>query len=431
MLPLKSVLYLFLLVGVCFGSIFYSPVLGILGYLFTYNVNPAGQWWGQPISRLGFRYSELLVIATAVGMVIHVSKLKYGKLFTFQEVLLIVFLGLIWLSIPLGLGFDAADSNAMKMTKIVVILLMASHVITTMRSFEAMVWVLILSALLLGYSTFTAPDYMFRGARFQAGVGGSDFKEGNFLGAHFAMLLPFMGIVFLKDGWKAKALCLVTGVLAVNAIILCRSRGVFLATAIGCCAAIVCAPREYRNRIMAGIAVGLLGGVLLTDPGFWTRMDTISIEQEQMDASSYGRVMLWKAALEITADHPFGIGEGNYKRIVGHYLPEREGKDTHNTYLRCLSELGIQGLMVYLLLAANAVKIIYRIQRRVSESGVNTNFHWYVYGLKISLVIFLAAGMTITQTYIEELYWVLFFPVFLERALDNEIEERSILEQSV
>ena len=129
---------------------------------------------------------------------------------------------MILLSIPLGQGYNPADSNAMKMAKIVLVLLMASHIITTLPRFEAMVWVLIISGFLLGYETFTAPDSMFRGARFQSGVGGSDFKEGNFLGVHFAMLLPFMGIVFLKGNWKARAVCLVSGVMAVNAIILCR-----------------------------------------------------------------------------------------------------------------------------------------------------------------------------------------------------------------
>jgi hypothetical protein len=89
------------------GSIIYTPVVGILGYLLTYNINPAGHWWGLPLVGWGIRYSLFLAIATGLGIVFHRSKLTFDKLFKSQEILLIIFLGLIWLSIPLGIGFNS------------------------------------------------------------------------------------------------------------------------------------------------------------------------------------------------------------------------------------------------------------------------------------------------------------------------------------
>jgi hypothetical protein len=90
------------------------------------------------------------------------------------------------------------------MTKVTIVLLMASYVITNLGRYEMMIWTLIIAGLYLGYEAFSAPDWMFRGGRLDVGVGGSDFSEGNFLGAHFAMLLPLIGVMFLKGGWKSK-----------------------------------------------------------------------------------------------------------------------------------------------------------------------------------------------------------------------------------
>jgi O-antigen ligase len=122
----------------------------------------------------------------------------------------------------------------------------------------------------------------------------------------------------------------------------------------------------------------------------------------------------------MASDYPWGIGQDNFIRYVGRYDPAIPGKDTHNTYLRCLAELGIQGLGIYLLMIVNAFRILKRLKNKISGLAKETDYKWHIYALSVSLVIFLASGMFITHTYIEELYWLLMFPVVLERAVENE-----------
>ena len=148
-MALKTILYFILLLFGIAGSVTYHPLIGILGYLVTYNINPASQWWGVVLLSWGIRYSFFLAVATGLGIIFHGSKLKFNKLLEGQEILLIVFLGIIWLSIPLGFGFNQAESNAVKMLKIVIILLMASHIITELKYYEIMIWILIISGLYL------------------------------------------------------------------------------------------------------------------------------------------------------------------------------------------------------------------------------------------------------------------------------------------
>lgn len=424
MLAIKTLIYLLLLFSGIVGSIVYHPFLGIMGYILTYNINPAGHWWGSPLVEWGVRYSLLFAGATALGIILHWSKLKFKRLFESQEILLVIFLAVVWLSIPLGLGFNIEGSNAVKMAKVVIILLMASHVITTLRQYEAMIWTLIIAGLYLGFETYAAPNWMFRGGRLDVGVGGSDFREGNFLGAHFAMLLPFLGVIFIKGGWKSKGLCLVSGVFVTNSIILCRSRGIFLAILVGVISAIIFSIPRQRTKILVGVGVAMVGAIFLTDPGFWMRMEQIDTDTIQTERSARGRLLAWEASLSMASDYPLGVGEGNFKACVGQYVPELTGRDTHNTFLRCLTELGVQGAFVLLLLIGNAFWILFRLKKQIQGLPQEADFIWHIYALRITLIIYLVSGIFITHTYIEEFYWLLIFPLFLKRSVEGEIENK-------
>jgi len=425
MLPLKTILYLILLSSCIIGSIVYTPLIGVLGYLGSYNINPVGHWWGGPLVDWGIRYSLFLAIATAIGLILHRPRPRLRDLFEFQILLLVGFLGLVWLSVLLGFGFNPEESNAVKMTKVTIILLMASYVIINLRRYEMMIWTLIIAGLYLGYEAFSAPDWMFQGGRLNVGVGGSDFGEGNVLGAHFAMLLPFLGAMFLRGGWKTKVICLLPGVFVTNSIILCRSRAIFLAILVGIISAIVFSIRRQRLKIVFGVGVAVVGAIFLTDPGFWKRMEGIDTNTAQIDASARGRLLAWEAALSMASDYPLGVGEGNFKKYIGQYSPEMMGRDTHNTFLRCLAELGVQGAFVLLLLIGNAFWILFRLKKKIRDLPQKEDLLWHIYALKIALIIYLVSGIFITHTYIEEFYWLLMFPVFLKRCAEDKIRQEA------
>jgi len=306
---------------------------------------------------------------------------------------------------------------------------MPPRIVTDLKSYEITLWTLVIVGLYLGVEAYRTPTTYF--GRIHTGVGGSDFAEGNFLAPHFAMLLPFIGILFLKGGWKTKVICLVAGVFVMNGIILCRSRGIFVAMGASMIPVIIFAPSGLRRKILFGVIIAAIGSSFLVDPGFWhpgfwQRMQTINpdiSEIEIQDRSAAGRILAWKAALSMASDYPEGIGQGNFKPYVGNYNHDIPGKDTHNTFLRCLAELGVQGLVIYLLLIINAFRILKRVKNKVKGLSSQTDYKWHTYALSIALVIFIASGMFVTHTYIEELYWLLMFPVLLERAADNELAD--------
>jgi len=218
---------------------------------------------------------------------------------------------------------------------------------------------------------------------------------------------------------------LVSAALVINGIVLTRSRGAFLACLVGgafAAATALVSLRRYRTRVLLLLAAGCLGALMLVDPGFWRRMATLRQNPEETDPSARGRVLAWRAAVRMALDHPLGIGEGNFFQYVGRYDERIPGKDTHNTFFRCLAELGFPGAFLYLMLVVGAFRTLRWCWRASRASPRILEWRVHVWALATSLVTFLTAGLFITHTYIEELYWLLMFPVCLRRGLENELE---------
>jgi O-antigen ligase len=410
---------------VCLVGAVFLPILGILGYIAVYCIGAEGHWWYQPLSHFGLRSAFLLGLMSAVGAAIHFRKLRYGTTFvTTHEKLLLLFLAVVWVSTlmspPTILAYTLVDHPSVKMLKIVVFILLLSHVVTTIKDMDRLMWVLILTALYLGVQAFTTSPVDFIMGRLET-VGGVDFAESNFLAAYLAAMLPLIGLQFIRSRWVGRAVCLVSGAFAANAIILTRSRGAMVGVAVGMLAALLLAPRRYRLAIFAGTIVAAGAGYALTDPGFINRAQTITTDESQMDASGQGRVDMWRTSLRMLADHPLGVGAGNWPQTVGQYDPARAGRDAHDTYVRCYTELGLPGMAVFLAIIINAFLILRRIIKEAALLPAASQSHvvHLAYGLAVSLVIILACGITVSATYLEALWWLLALPVCMERAVAN------------
>jgi len=143
-MPLTGLIFagLFLL---CAGGALVLPCLGVYGYIADYCIGPASQWWEAPFSGLGIRYSLTLALTTAIGMLLQRDKLRFGDSFLqWQETLMLVFLGIVWLSIFMGVEtvgyYTTVDHPSVKFTKIVVFALMMTHIITDKRKLDGFLY---------------------------------------------------------------------------------------------------------------------------------------------------------------------------------------------------------------------------------------------------------------------------------------------------
>ena len=430
-MPLKGILFVGLFL-MCSAGALVMPCLGVYGYIADYCIGPAREWWAAPFSGLGIRYSLTIALTTAIGMLLQRDKLRFGESFLQrQEVLILVFLGIVWLSALMGeetVGYYTRfDHPSIKFTKIVVFVLMMTHIITDKRKLDGLLWVFVISSLILGLQAWDIPQWAFKGGRLE-GIGGPDFAEANFLAAFMAAMLPIIGIRLLRSKWLGKAVCVVSAVFTTNAIVLCRSRGAMVGIVAGVITACLFAPKKHRKKIAVGLLLGIMGGIYVSDPQFLTRIATITSSTEERDESAASRLRIWQAGAEMISNHPLGIGIGNWYQTIGRYIPEYESMDSHNTYLKCAAELGVQGVLVYVLFIFTAFLQLRRV-RKISATlpqSVGNDLVLCSFGLTVSLSIILTCGLTITMIYTEIIWILLMLPVCLGRALDNAMSDHEL-----
>ncbi|HUT57298.1 MAG TPA: O-antigen ligase family protein [Phycisphaerae bacterium] len=423
-MPAKTVLFLLGFAACAVGALF-MPSLGVLGYVGHYCIGPERQWWSAPIAYWGIRYSYVLAVVTAVGIFLNRRKLRYGdSILHRQELAILLFLGIVWactlFSEPTTGAYTEVDHPSVKMTKVVIWTLMLTHLFTTLKDLNRLMWVLVVGCLILGYQAYTAPAFQFTRGRLQS-VGGADFNEANFLAAFLASMLPLVGVQFLQARWSGKMLCLASGVLSVNAIVLTRSRGALVALGLGAVAALVLSPRRWRGVIILGLIVAMVGAYSLTDPAYFERASTISANEQELDRSSQSRIGIWRASVRMLRDHPFGVGTGNFFQAIGRYDPQFEGRDAHNTFVRCYGELGIPGLAVFAAIVGNALYMLIRTVKRAMAMAPELQGQavYTSYAVAVSLVILVGCSLTMSLIYVEVLWWLLALPVCLVRIQDN------------
>lgn len=431
-MPLKTILFVALFGAACVGS-FFSPIWGVLGYVGHYCVGPERQWWHAPISFLGIRYSFILAALTALGIALNWQEMRFGRsLLHKHELLLLGFLGAVWLAALLGQQTvgrytSAVDHPSVKFTKVMVFTLMLTHVVTTRRNLDKLLWTLVLGSMILGMQAWSKPYRAFQGGRLE-GVGGPDFSEANFFGAFMVTVLWIIGVQFLRANWQGKLLCFLAGGFTANAVVLTRSRSAMVGLVAGGLMAILSAPKRVRALVLIGILIAGSGFLYLTDEQFLHRVNTIVAPHNERDSSAQSRIELAKAGLKMWLDHPLGVGPGNFYQNIGSYIPEYAGKDAHNTYIRCLTETGILGFTIFCLILGTAFWLTYQTTSHAHVLPAHEEYDIRVlaFGTRCALASTLACCLTISLTYVEFIWWFLMLPVCLDRVVNNMIEQREV-----
>jgi hypothetical protein len=418
------------LMGVLSVAAFFYPFAGIAAYLIHYHVYPEQAWWGASLAQAGVRFSLGITLCLAVGACFNWSKLPYRRLLTRQELLYFGFLA--WLLInrqfhgALTEADGASGDPVEKMLKMSVFLFILTHVVVTDKLFNQLSRVLVLCALYVGYEAYTAPPSAFLGGRLNGYVGGADFTNSNALAAHFLVLCAVIGIYLLRsESWKERLLGLVAGGFAANTIVMTRSRGGFLAAIVGVIAALWLAPKGKRRWVWALLFCGLAGLAVLVDTKYLLRMGTIDLDTHQHEVSAQSRLEIWQATVRMIGANPLGVGPGNFTPRIGEYTEQWGNKDAHNTYLRCLAELGWPGFVLFCLLIVNALCTQFRIIRTTFGEPHLETCHWHAYAFFTATVAYLVASMFGSYIYLETLWLLLLIPAALERAVENAQESHA------
>lgn len=216
--------------------------------------------------------------------------------------------------------------------------------------------------------------YMIREWQHGVAVYGASFRPGwvtgdsNYFSASAIVILPICACFVSRPfrRWE-RYYSLVCAALTLLALMIGGSRGGFLALIVATAVLVVTA----RRRVAALVALGLLLAITIAAvPSSPIRR---LLEPNYSDKhSSDLRLQLWNAALSMIKAHPVaGVGLDNFGKWTKYYGvdPNAILHVAHNTYLNIAAEMGIPGLLAFLLTLALALYRANQTRRLANRAG--------------------------------------------------------------
>lgn len=118
------------------------------------------------------------------------------------------------------------------------------------------------------------------------------------------------------------------------------------------------------------------------------------------------RIYLYQHALSIAKENPLvGIGWGNFSETVVGTVTIRTEMMTHNIYLQMLAEIGIVGILIFLVLATLLLSMSITLILRIKKSSIET---FIVMNILFVQLLFLLYGLTGNPLY-DLVYSSIFF----------------------
>lgn len=245
----------------------------------------------------------------------------------------------------------------------------------------------------------------------------SNMYDPNDLALVITTILPLAMVKALSVKGIKRAFFVGISLLMIFAIVLTGSRGGFIGM-VGVVAYVLFSrmpDKEGQLQVrfrLSKVFVILVVSVLVlmfSPPNYWERVESIfNPEQDYNVSSPRGRITLWKQGLEIIVSRPYGVGIGAYPAAQG-MLMGGFYQTVHNSLLLIGAELGLLGLILYLLLFKFAFGYLtdLRDMTRTRDVTLMNRITYFSLSFKASLVGFFLSSFFLSQSYSPVLYALL------------------------
>lgn len=376
--------------GIAGTVIFFYPFQGLLFYLMMTYIRPQ-----EFVASLRERPLMLILAFVILGtLLLHASVRKRTFMFlnTRQGLLMFVFFLLIPLSHLQRLYLTGASDSFNDFLPVYLLFFMILNLIDNPGQLRKAIHLLFAMTLLLslngilqyfrGYDI--AGQTMYEGRIRWIGI----FSDPNDLGLTILAFTPLavINLLNVKNSVPRRILWGIAMAVLVYALYLTNSRGTFIGLL-----AILIFVMCKRIGLVRGLVVGIILGSILLVAGP-SRMSDMSIDE----ASASGRIDAWATGLNLLLWRPI-LGVGYHNFTEHHHLT------AHNSVVLCMSELGLVGLYVWLLLIYSSFRDMAIVQRYAR----GTEFAVYAELMQLSLAGFFVSAFFLSRTYNEVLYIII------------------------
>ena len=401
---------------------FVHPIYGLLIYFLTYYQAPQYRWWGKELPDQ--RWAMIISVLWLVAFFMKRHSLPPLKVKKHpQTIWLVLFVINAFLVTEItAVWHEVSIEHSFILLKILVLYLIIIVTVRTKEHFNLTLYMHIYGIFSWGWSAYQDPK---RSAGRLYGIGGPNAIDDNGTASIFVAILPLAGSMFLAGTKWVKLACSATAVFALNAFILCNSRGAMLGLIGQALLTLKISKGPMRKNIFFGMLVGSILFYSLMDPQFIERQKIG--EDYGEDGSATSRVESWEAAIELSKDYPFGAGGGGFEYLSPIYIPniveahKGERRAVHSTYFQVLSDFGIQGLILLLGFILSTFYELYDIRRNASHTEEGRSIWLHSVAITLGFFGLLIAGFFTSRLIAEVLYWL---PAFSAALKNIQVEEK-------
>jgi O-antigen ligase len=367
------------------------------------------------------------IVSISVLLIYIGSKISAGgrlSVWTLEMTMLVVIAALGLLLMPIAVSpQQSIDMLTDTYLKTVIIFILMINLIDTRQRIFSMWKLVVICGAALGVGaikSYINGEFAMKGLRIEGLVGGM-FENPNDLATALDLLLPFAVALTLISKGLARLFYLVCAAVLAIGVLFTLSRGGFLGL-IAASGVLLWKLGRWR-RLKTTLGVALICGILLAvmPGGYGARIVTIfNTEQDQTGSAQQRRELLERAA-SVAISHPIvGVGMGNF-----HIYSIRE-KAAHNSYLEIAAELGVMGLIAYLILIFAPLRSLRRIERqtRGMRSESEREMYWLSVCIQAAFIAYLVCSFFASIQYLWYLYYTAAYAVALRQIhAAEELEE--------
>jgi probable O-glycosylation ligase (exosortase A-associated) len=384
----------------------FHPFYGLLFYAWISYMNPHLLTW--TFART-LPVAKMTGIATLAGVLIHRNG-DLRPLRQTQNVLMLLLLLIFTVSSTFALHPSEAWRDWQNLTKIILMALVTSLMITSKPRLRIFLLVV----------AFSIGIYGIKGGLFSLAVGGESIVWGpgdsiiganNAIGLALNMCLPlFWYLAANEKSWWLKRTLQLSFFLSIPAIMFTYAR----ASALGLGAvllAIVLRMRGLKKALILVLAVAVAASVFAILPEKWVARQQTIADYEQ-DRSAMSRLGEWTFCWRLAVDRPL-VGGGfqfysrqTYQKYAPEFLAAFRGIawNSHSVYFGILAAHGFPGLIVFLLILLSSYYTLRRIRIQVKEIP---DLQWlanYSNMIQVSLIGFAVNGAFVNMEYFDLVY---------------------------
>jgi O-antigen ligase len=296
--------------------------------------------------------------------------------------------------------------------KTVTIFILIIGVVNTRERLWAIVKLTVLCGTCLAafaIKSYATGNFTMKGDRIEGLVGGM-FGNPNDLAAALNMLIPLAVALALTGSRRVRLLYAACALILFCGVMVTFSRAGFITLAAVSGVMLWKFGRGRRSSLSLATLVAFVLLFSVFSGAYRSRLMTIFDPNSDASGSAQQRADLLERGLDLSLRHPIvGLGMGNF-----HIYSIRE-KVAHNGYVETAAELGMIGLLAYLIIILAPLRGLAKIERERVKPGARADLDakYLSIGLQAAIIAYMTNSFFLSIQYLWYLYYAAGFAVAL------------------